>query len=242
MLTPIYLQYQPGFLPLIPANPAPLAPSASSLSLGPAYYTLTIQPPHNPNQTGLLSTIYPIRIPASQEVRLQLSPTVGFGVNSAYEVTYTMYRDITSPLADYYPPQKKVIRTEHWRVPNLLGRFYANYAEIEDEVEQLDSAVESLSLVRGEETIDILEGEQRKAFAIQRIEQDGVVFEDYQITSEGIEWTSEVQPAEGSDYTVRYFKPFEMKEILYIPQRDDYTLIKTVKTPLENYSYIVKFK
>ena len=238
MLTPIYLQYQPGFLPLMPASSVP-APSVNSFSLGPPYYTLTIQPPHNPNQTGLLSSNRPLRIPDSQEVRLQLSPTVGFGVNSAYEVTYTMYRDITSPLGDYYPPQKKVIRTEYWRVPNLLGRFYANYAEVEEDIEALDSAVEFLTLTRGAEALDPLVGEQRKAFAIQRIEQDGVVFSDYEVTAEGIEWTSDVQPTEGSSYTVRYFKPLEMKEILYIPQRDDYTLIKTVKTPLEDYSYIV---
>lgn len=239
MLTPIFLQYQPGFLP-ITSGPTP-SPSPNALTLGNPYYTLTISSPHNPNQTGLLSyQTQQIRIPNSQIVRIQLPSTVGFGVNSAYEVTYTVYRDITSPLQTYYPPQKKVIRTEYWRVPNVLGHFYDNYSEIEDSLLNLSPALEILSVVRGTTDLDELSGDELKAFAIHRIYQEGLDYTTFQVVPTGIEWISEERPAEGSTYYIQYLKPFEMKDIVYIPRRDDYTLIKTVKNSLESQSYIVR--
>lgn len=239
MLTPIFLRYQPGFLPLA-SGPAP-NPSPNSLTLGNPYYTLTISSPHNPNQTGLLSyQTQQIRIPDSQIVRIQLPPTVGFGVNSAYEVTYTVYRDITSPLQTYYPPQKRVIRTEYWRVPNILGHFYDNYSEIEDRLLNPSPVLEIISVVRASADVDELSGDELKAFAIQRIYQEGLDYTAFQVVPTGIEWTSEERPSEGSTYYIQYFKPFEMKDIVYIPQRDDYTLIKTVKNPLESQSYTLR--
>lgn len=239
MLTPLFLQYQPGFLPLVP-SPVPSS-SPNALVLGNPYYTLTIASPHNPNQTGLLSyQTRQIKIPDSQLVRIQLPPTVGFGVNSAYEVTYTVYRDITSPLQTYYPPQKKVIRTEYWRVPNILGQFYDNYSEVENLLLNPSPVLESISVVRGSADVDELIGDELKAFAIQRIHQDGLDYTSFQVVPTGIEWTSEEQPPEGSTYYIQYLKPFEMKDIVYIPQRDDYTLNKSIKRPLESHSYIIR--
>lgn len=131
MLTPIFLNLENYF---VASQPPAMIENPVALS-EPQYYLL-IHPPRTANQVNQLP-VSPIRVSIpnighlSRKVRLQLAPSVGYGVNSCYRVEYWEWRkpivaeDVV--LTSMPKISKTRVKEEYWWVPSPDGDFFYDY-------------------------------------------------------------------------------------------------------------------
>ncbi len=133
MLTPIFLDLSYIINPLpqsksLPQSYEDLQKYTKILLSEPKYYIL-IYPPLNQDSKVGLTLQYPIQINLPNQtnyknkIRLELFPSVGYGINSCYRVEYWQYRKPLVPDNLKKPNNtdlvKKYITHEYWHIPLL---------------------------------------------------------------------------------------------------------------------------
>ncbi len=254
ILTPIYLDFQDAFVPqplpvTVPKTDIELEALEEPVISSPQYYLL-IHYPKTSNLIGALPTQpikvnLPIHPSIRNKVRLQMLPSVGYGINSCYRVEYWQWTKPYLPtLMQQTTPSKitKVkLKEEFWLVPAIDGTRLLNYRQYLDFKPKFDSKnTKEILLTRSAIATDSLLN-NLDVMVINTITQDNTIFAGYQIIDDSLLWkeplpvdptapvpttpaaptvaldwsAATLAPAAGTEYKVTFVKPATPNDLLY---------------------------
>lgn len=233
MRTPIYISFDHSLSPL---RERVVADPVTEPTYGDYQYYLVIHAPDTFNEIGALplekTTVnIPAAGPLENKLRLSLLPSIGYGVSSSYSVEYFRWRRTFLPSG---AERKKIVpekvRQEYWYVPYITGEFipnYHSYLHKKDSHFPLSTRLLSVPISRGSGSTDSL-NEHPQVIHITEIYQGTNKLTDWRLVDDSlyipngtasIQWGSN-GPAADSEYRVRYIKPFEHEDVLFIPSQD----------------------
>ena len=229
MYCPIFLDFKNIYLPNLekPELSSFDLEDLTTATIGSSLYTLKIFTPQTNNQLNIApSSSIEIRIPNIEpyknKVRLQLQPSIGYGLTSCYRVEYWKYTPVYLPAGKKGRPSKEKCREEYWRVPapdrtyilnyEMWYRYKPRFNSLTLQVVEFSKDVESSQLL--DNNLDII--------LINRVNQAGVDFTDYVLTDTSLtnyespivslDWGNS---ATSGTYQVEYIKPIQHSELIF---------------------------
>ena len=173
------------------------------------------------------------------KVRLQLPPSIGYGINSCYTVEYYEWqRPYEAGKVPYLSKiQKKLVYKEYWRIPTsdkfylLSINDYNNYKVNlnTQKVKLTKSNTLQDSLLNNLDIIDIQSINQNIInFTNWKLIDNSLYWRPYFIPlvnsnppeidkpTISIEWLEGDKPIEESEYEINYIKPLSLEDIIYV--------------------------
>lgn len=243
LLTPLLLDYS-NKIPTKPISPINFQLEVNQLTqpeLSPIEYQLQITFPHNVNlpRQGQLTFTIPTHQTLQSKVRLQLPPSIGYGINSCYKVEYFEWqRPYQAGRVPYLSKvQKTKVYEEYWRVPTSDNFYILSYKDYN--YYKPNQKTETVKLTKSTNTQDNLIN-NLDVIDIKAITQNGVEFTNWKLVDNSlywrqyfepllnpepaplteptvfIEWLNGDKPNEGSEYEVNYIKPLSLEDIVYV--------------------------
>jgi hypothetical protein len=220
---------------------------AKILTMAPRFY-LRIKAPQTYNSLGMLhdnDRVYPIDKVATSSgnrylIRLSLTPSIGWGINSCYIVEYWIWYPIVkgSSYVNKTIPRKKLIKTENWLVPSCNGYAALNYKEWFSYAHK-SPKLGSIDISRGSGTYDAIPLDIIDIVSV--VGSDGTIYQDFTVYKEvvdnlitqsineevytelGIRFNG-AAPLLNEVYTINYVKPPLFRDIIFLDQASSYNL------------------
>lgn len=256
LLTSLFLDYSTNLftLPVVNIDSQLDVNQLNKPELSAKEYQVKIKFPANTNlpKRGEISFNIPTHPSLQSKVRVQLPPSIGYGINSCYTVEYYEWqRPYEAGKVPYLSKiQKQLVHTEYWRVPTSDKFYLLSYNDYY--LYKSNSKVETIKLTRTNTNFDLLI-DNLDVIDIKSITQNGIEFTNWKLIDNSlywrpyfeplvnpdptpsteptvaIEWLNGDKPVVGSEYEVSYIKPLTLEDIVYVDYEN--------KTILSNYGY-----
>ena len=194
-------------------------------------YYLKIKAPYIiTNDAGIAQNEFKYYIPwqgiYKDQVRLALTPTVGWGEGSCYTVEYWEWTPVIRPMSTTKIPLKhKLLKTEYWLIPNPSGRYIVNYNKLNNyyKTNRFNSSTINLvstglpiSLAEYKDLLVINNDSQPTTYSITKVIQPNTTLLErtvnYKNTSDVLLTTT--LPID-TVITINYLKPIDIRQILF---------------------------
>ena len=210
--------------------------------LSPIEYQVKITfPANNIHITGIRQHELTFNIPThsslQNKVRIQLPPSIGYGINSCYKVKYFEWqRPYQAGIMPHLSKvQKKKVYEEYWRVPTSDKFYLLSYNDYQ--YYKANFKTESITLTRDTGTADSLLT-NLDVIDIKSIVQGSTQYTNWKLIDNSLYWRPYFEPLVNpvedpsteptvaiewldgdkpiGDYQVNYIKPLTLEDILFI--------------------------
>lgn len=210
------------------------------LVMAPRFY-LTITAPNTYNSLGSIpGERYPIyNIDGRYYIRLLLTPSVGWGVNSCYKVDYRYWVPLAKGVnyTTTTKPTKGVLKSENWHVPSHNGYRSLNYKEYlsHDKARPLTNTLTIERTTTGDEplsnygVIEILHvldsqgNEYDTSLVLDPLDTLASQASNTPVYSSMSLRFNGASPILGETFTITYVRPVPLKDVIFldVPSKDN---------------------